>query len=333
MSELDSVEACLRLDWAEQELEAKAALVADLQHHLSHATSDNADLRARVDTLKSVQETLLAEKLAAEASLEALLREKAELSGENASLRAHAKSLAHALAQHALVESAARAAGGGGRARSGSPRGGAEPGAPPAPHDASAAAAAAAAEDSERELRAARLLAVRLLDVARCGGWAAPGRSGAELWSALSQGTALNTSTLRGALVMALAEAAGVAAEMRAAAPRLPAAEPLPPPPAPPPAPGDDNGEEGGGGSGGGGGGASGPAEGGRRRGLFAAFFSYLVGDVEREREILAELREVEAAREDRARADRAAALALKKAIQEGAELGKEEQKQQLLLP
>ena len=65
---MDSVEAELRLDWAEQELEAKSALVADLQHHLNHVSSENVDLRARVDTLKSVQETLLSDKLAAGAA-------------------------------------------------------------------------------------------------------------------------------------------------------------------------------------------------------------------------------------------------------------------------
>jgi hypothetical protein len=334
MVEMDPVEASLRLDWAEQELEAKTALVADLQHHLGHLSSENVDLRARVDTLKSVQETLLSDKLAAEASLEALLREKAELSGENASLRAHAKDLARALSAHAVVEGATRA-----------------PSAPaPAPEGAGAPPQPPAAQ-LECELRAARLLAVRLLDVARCSGWAASGRSGAELWAALGVNGYLGSQAqMRAALVMALAEAAGVAAELRAAAPTLPAAEPLPPPP--PPARGGDGGVGCGGGGGGGdgdggeeeggvedlggdgGNGAGASADGGSQgRGFFAAFFSFLVGDVEREREIQTELREAERAREARSRAERANALALRRAIQEGAELGKDSDAQKLLLP
>ena len=268
---MDSVELEFRLQWALERQEAAEMLCADLKGHVQHLVDESADLRARMHTLKDVQETLLSEKLAAESSLELLLREKAELSGENASLRAHARDMARSLSAYVAADSLLAAAGSSSSAAAAAaaaaraptptpstPTPASPPRASPSPTPADSGAAAAAAASpcsapacaaSLAELRArlssARYLVVRLLELAR-GAGLLQSSSGEDLWGQLGRGLLSSSSSssgggggsgssgagsreaLRGGLVMALAEAVGVAEEMRSAVPGLPAADPLP---------------------------------------------------------------------------------------------------------
>jgi hypothetical protein len=390
---MDSVELEFRLQWALERQEAAEMLCADLKGHVQHLVDESADLRARMHTLKDVQETLLSEKLAAESSLELLLREKAELSGENASLRAHARDMARSLSAYVAADSLLAAAGSSSSASAAAAAAAARaptptpstptPASPPraspspTPADSGAAAAAAAASPcsapacaaSLAELRArlssARYLVVRLLELAR-GAGLLQSSSGEDLWGQLGRGLLSSSSSsggggssggsgagsreaLRGGLVMALAEAVGVAEEMRSAVPGLPAADPLPS------LLGDfQRGLEG---SSGGGsdsrdgspakeGGSSsssnnnnsssaGDGDGSTLGGFLGSFLALLVGDVEEEKEAL---EEAERALLASSQVEREAALKaeqIRAAIAQGVEMEEqlEQRKAQLLQP
>jgi hypothetical protein len=389
---MDPVENEIRLGWALEAQEAAETLAGSLRAHVDTLVSEVCDLRARMTTLKDVQESLLAEKLAAEASLELLLREKAELSGENASLRAHARDMARSLAAYVAVDSLLAAAtpppapGAGVLASSSSissssnsnssagsssssssnssARGGAAAPSPPSTPSAAAASTAAAAAcaaplapapvctaacaELGARLSSARYLVVRLLELAR-GAGLLQSSSGVDLWAHLGRGMpATCREPLRGGLVMALAEAVGVASEMRAVAPGLPPADPTPT------LLSDFQRalDSAGGGSGGGGASRDGsPAQGGEAgagagaagaaaaaassRGFLGSFLDLLVGDVEQEQEAQEEL---ERAAAESTQEQRAAALKIEQiraAIAQGVEMEEqlEQRKAQLLQP
>ena len=361
---MDPVECQIRLDWALEAQEAAETLNASLKEHIEALVSEVGDLRSRMTTLKDVQESLLSEKLAAEASLELLLREKAELSGENASLRAHARDMARSLAAYVAADAllaaatppaaaAAAAAPPPAAAAAAVPSGSPARGPPPSPLPSSAAAAAAPAPPAActaacaelgARLSSARYLVVRLLELAR-GAGLLQSSSGVDLWGHLGRGMPASArEPLRGGLVMALAEAVGVAGEMRAVAPGLPPADPLPS------LLSDfQRGLEGGGGgsregsprggagegSGGGGSEGAGSEASGQQRGLLGSFLDLLVGDVEGEREAL---EEQERAAAECTAEQRAAALKLEQiraAIAQGVEMEEqlEQRKAQLLQP
>ena len=94
----DAVELSIRLDFAERRCEEAETLAKELRGSVAALVDETSDLSARCATLKTVQDALLADKLAAEAALDSVRAEKADLSGENASLRARAKDVSRATA-------------------------------------------------------------------------------------------------------------------------------------------------------------------------------------------------------------------------------------------
>ena len=120
----DAVELRIKLAYSQRRLEESEGLVYKLKESLQQSIEQADSHSARVATLKQVQESLLADKLNAERRVALLMKEKAELAAENASLRTSAKdsqraSQISALADAALEHSAASASSSSG-ARSGS---------------------------------------------------------------------------------------------------------------------------------------------------------------------------------------------------------------------
>ena len=162
----DALELQLQLDYYSRQLEERDALIVNLRRDLDIVLRDAADAATRATTLKSVQDTLLREKLLAERHAEQLMREKAELASENARLHVYANDCAAraeaamAVARELRDAADARAAAeelslAGGAAGIGITGG--------AGSDASTVVSAA-------QLAAARLLIARLLSVVAAGG-------------------------------------------------------------------------------------------------------------------------------------------------------------------
>ena len=162
----DAVELSIRLDFAERRCEESETLAAQLRGSVAALVDETSDLSARCATLKTVQDALLAEKLAAEAALESVRTEKAELSGENASLRARAKDLGRASAVAATADALLNLCSSGGAVVVNSGHGGGE-----------------TMKLLEARLETARSVVVRLVALARRAGLL--NGSPAEIWEAL----------------------------------------------------------------------------------------------------------------------------------------------------
>jgi hypothetical protein len=107
----DAIELRIKLAYSQRRLEESEGLVYKLKESLQQSIEQADAHSARVATLKQVQESLLADKLNAERRVVLLMKEKAELAAENASLRTAAKdnqraSHISALADAALEQSA-----------------------------------------------------------------------------------------------------------------------------------------------------------------------------------------------------------------------------------
>ena len=90
----DTLELQLKLEWAQRQLEERTSLGGALRRDIEVLIAEQGDLTLKVATLKTVQETLLREKIVAEKHVEQLMREKAELASENARLHVFAKDCA-----------------------------------------------------------------------------------------------------------------------------------------------------------------------------------------------------------------------------------------------
>ena len=365
---MDGVEYDIRLEWAQQTIEGNEALIANLKEHISMLVNETSELRTLVDTLKKVQESLLTDKLAAESSLEFLLREKAELSGENASLRAHAKDLSRSLEAYASVNSLLAAVPPlpPGAASTGSPMStsagsGSRSTDPSCPEIEVAGGGEGAGSGAAQQvsslaslLATSRYLNVRMLEFSRNAGHLLSNR-GEELWEYICHGTGSLSGAreaLRAGLVAALAEAVGVEGDLRALLPpgaaSLPAPEPLPPlllaqhariiarrsgegSPTEGLEEGFADGQ------------LPSPSvfhspreyeeEGGGEGGFFTAFFRLLVGDVESEAAVMAEEELAVQAAERVAEEKRRRADKVRKAIERGVELDDEQKRAALLAP
>jgi hypothetical protein len=102
----DAVELRIKLAYSQRRLEESDGLVYKLKESLQQSIEQADSHSARVATLKQVQESLLADKLNAERRVALLMKEKAELAAENASLRTSAKDSQRASQISALADAA-----------------------------------------------------------------------------------------------------------------------------------------------------------------------------------------------------------------------------------
>lgn len=102
----DAVELRIKLAYSQRRLEESDGLVYKLKESLQQSIEQADAHSARVATLKQVQESLLADKLNAERRVALLMKEKAELAAENASLRTSAKDSQRASQISALADAA-----------------------------------------------------------------------------------------------------------------------------------------------------------------------------------------------------------------------------------
>ena len=102
----DAIELRIKLAYSQRRLEECEGLVYKLKESLQQSIEQADAQSARVATLKQVQESLLADKLNAERRVALLMKEKAELAAENASLRTAAKDNQRASQISALADAA-----------------------------------------------------------------------------------------------------------------------------------------------------------------------------------------------------------------------------------
>ena len=176
----DAVELEIQIEWLQRQLEEREALVASLRKTLEALLGESHDFQLRANTLKTVQDALLREKLLAERHVELLQKEKAELASENARMHVFAKdcsakadaavrvadelraiAAARARAEDLVLSSAGQHMGSGGAVSTRSS---------PTPPPKSSPSSSASSANLEARLQAARIVMSRLLVLAARSG-------------------------------------------------------------------------------------------------------------------------------------------------------------------
>lgn len=105
MDSAEGIALQVKYEWAERRREEAEMLTVSLRSSMMTLLDEISTLSDRCTTLKNVQEIIIAERNSADATIERILKEKANLAAENASLRVNQKDLRRAMESLSSVDS------------------------------------------------------------------------------------------------------------------------------------------------------------------------------------------------------------------------------------